>query len=112
LTKRRFRVATIFVDHFSSLSFVHFQQSTTGDETLQAKWDFESFAESCCVTIQQYHADNGRFVEAAWKNDVLEQRQGLTFSGVGAHHQNGRAEKRIRDLQDMARTSLIHVNRN
>jgi predicted NAD/FAD-dependent oxidoreductase len=33
------------------------------------------------------------------------------YSGVGAHHQNGRAEKRIRDLQDMARTSLIHANR-
>jgi hypothetical protein len=112
LTKRRFRLATIFVDHFSSLSFVHLQQSTTGDETIQAKWAFESFAESCGVTIQQYHADNGRFAEAAWKNDMLEQRQGLTFSGVGAHHQNGRAKKRIRDLQDMARTSMIHANRN
>jgi hypothetical protein len=30
---------------------------------------------------------------------------------VGAHHQNGRAEKRIRDLQDLARTSLIQYHR-
>jgi hypothetical protein len=30
---------------------------------------------------------------------------------VGAHHQSGRAEKRIRDLQDLARTSLIHASK-
>lgn len=42
---------------------------------------------------------------------MIRQGQKLTFSGVGAHHQNGRAEKRIRDLQDLARTSLIHANR-
>lgn len=42
---------------------------------------------------------------------MLKQGQKLTFSGVGAHHQNGRAEKRIRDLQDLARTSLIQANR-
>jgi Reverse transcriptase (RNA-dependent DNA polymerase)/GAG-pre-integrase domain len=112
LSKRRFRAATIFVDHYSSLSFVHLQQSITGKETLQAKWAFESFAEACGVKIQHYHADNGRFAEALWKEDVSRQRQNLTFSGVGAHHQNGRAEKRIRDLQDMARTSLIHANRH
>jgi Reverse transcriptase (RNA-dependent DNA polymerase) len=40
----------------------------------------------------------------------MKQGQRLTFCGVGAHHQNGRAEKRIRDIQDLARTSLIHAN--
>jgi hypothetical protein len=63
------------------------------------------------ATVKQYHADNGRFAEKVWKNDVLLQGQLLSFSGVGAHQQNGRAEKQIRDLQDMARTSLLHANR-
>ena len=36
--------------------------------------------------------------------------QKLTFCGVGAHHQNGRAEKRIRDIQDLARTSMIFAH--
>ena len=41
----------------------------------------------------------------------MKQNQALTFAGVGAHHQNGKAEKRIRDLQDMTRTILVHANR-
>ena len=32
----------------------------------------------------------------------------MTFAGVNAHHQNGIAERRIRTLQNMARTMLIH----
>jgi Reverse transcriptase (RNA-dependent DNA polymerase)/GAG-pre-integrase domain len=111
LTKSRYKVATIFVDHYSNLSFVSLQTSTNAEETLRAKHDFERYASTFGVDIQHYHADNGRFAENAWKQDVLGKHQRLTFSGVGAHHQNGRAEKRIRDIQDMARTSLIHANR-
>ena len=33
----------------------------------------------------------------------------MTFAGVNAHHQNGIAERRIREVQDMARTMLIHA---
>jgi Reverse transcriptase (RNA-dependent DNA polymerase) len=111
LTKRRYKVATIFVDHFSDLSFVHLQTSTNAIETLQAKKEFERYARSAGVSIAHYHADNGRFSDNAWRDDVLKCGQRLTFCGVGAHHQNGKAEKRIRDIQDMARTSLIHANR-
>ena len=35
----------------------------------------------------------------------------MTFAGVNAHHQNGMAERRIRELQELARTMLIHANR-
>jgi hypothetical protein len=35
----------------------------------------------------------------------------LSFCGVNAHFQNGKAEKKIRDLQDAARTSLLHAIR-
>ena len=37
----------------------------------------------------------------------INKAQGLTFCGVNAHWQNGKAEKRIRDLQDSARTMLL-----
>jgi hypothetical protein len=37
LTKKRNKVATIFVDHFSGLSNIHLQKSTNADETLEAK---------------------------------------------------------------------------
>jgi hypothetical protein len=78
---------------------------------MEAKKSFELFDQSHGVTIQQYHADNGRFAERKWIEDVQRKVQILTFAGVVAHHQNGKAEKRVRDLHDMARTSLIHAYR-
>ena len=35
----------------------------------------------------------------------------MTFAAVGAHHANGKAERHIRELQQLARTQLIHANR-
>jgi Reverse transcriptase (RNA-dependent DNA polymerase)/GAG-pre-integrase domain len=110
-TLRRYRVATVFVDHFSGMSYVHLQTSTSSKETLEAKVEYERHARSYGVSIQHYHADNGRFADNEWREDVVRQGQRLTFSGVGAHHQNGRAEKRIRDIQDLARTSIIHASK-
>ena len=34
LTRRRYKNATIFVDHFSDLSYVHLQTALTSEETL------------------------------------------------------------------------------
>ena len=33
----------------------------------------------------------------------------MSFSGLDAHHTNGIAERRIRDIQDYGRTMLIHA---
>jgi hypothetical protein len=93
LTRQRYKAATIFVDHFSSLSYVHLQQSTLALETLQAKMAFETYAASCGVLIHKYHADNGRFAETAWRDDITSKSQSLSFSGVGAHHQTARQRR-------------------
>jgi hypothetical protein len=58
-----------------------------------------------------YHADNGRFQDLRFKEDCDHKGQQLSFCGVNAHFQNGKAEKKIRDLQDAARTSLLHSMR-
>jgi hypothetical protein len=44
-----------------------------------------------------------------FKEHCVKQSQRLTYCGVNAHFQNGRTERKIRDLQDGARTSLLHV---
>jgi len=75
LTTQRYCVMTIFVDHFSDLTYVYAQKSTTGQETLDAKHAFERFAKSHGVTITHYHADNGRFAEKLFINDVDKQGQ-------------------------------------
>jgi histone deacetylase 1/2 len=97
------------VDHFSRLSFVYLQYSSSGAETLKAKLAFEDFARSHGVTIKHYHADNGRFVDNLFKNSCEEKGQTQSFCGVNAHWQNGIAERHIRSHQETARTMLLHA---
>jgi hypothetical protein len=44
LTKRRYKCATIFVDHFSRMRFVHLQSNDSSGETIKAKRSIETFA--------------------------------------------------------------------
>ena len=91
-TTIRYKVATVFVDHFSGVGYVHLQKTSSGDETVQAKQAFEAYASSQGVMIQHYHADNGRFADNKWRNECKRKGQTLSFCGVNAHHQNGVAE--------------------
>ena len=109
LTTKRYRVATIFVDHYSRFSYVYLQTSTSAKETLEAKQSFEAYCQQLGVRVMHYHADNGRFADNDWLADIARSRQTITFCGVGAHFQNGVAEKRIRDLQENARTMLLQA---
>ena len=70
----------------------------------------EQYTLSHGVKIKAYHADNGVFRANAWVEECVKQRQTLTFAGVNAHHTNGLAEARIKQLQNLARTMLIHAN--
>ena len=38
-------------------------------------------------------------------------KQNLMYAGVNAHHQNGIAKRRIRELQETTRLMLIHASR-
>ena len=100
----------MYVDQFSRLSYVYLQKSADAEETLKGKLAFELFAQQNGVQIKGYHADNGVFNANKWKAACQEARQQLLIAGVNAHHTNGLAEKRIRDLQDLTRTMLIHAN--
>ena len=46
-----------------------------------------------------------------WIEECQRQNQNLTFAGVNAHHQNGIAKRRIRELQETARAMLIHASK-
>jgi hypothetical protein len=87
LTKRRYTCATVFVDHYLRLGYVHMQQQLTSDETVEAKHAFEAFSRYQGVTIKHYHADNGRFADNAFLKDIREAipSQSLTYCGVNAH---------------------------
>jgi hypothetical protein len=111
ITGKRYKVVTVFVDQFSDLSFVYMQKSTTAEETVQAKEAFKRYAKLHQVTIKHYHADNGIFAEAEFIRSIEKANQTISFCGVNAHHMNGHAEKRIRNLQENARAMLLHAKR-
>ena len=74
-----------------------------------AKHVFKRSAEQGGVKIKHYQADNGRFAHNALIQDCQTNRQSLSYCGVNAHFQNGIAERRIRDLQERTRTSMLYA---
>ena len=101
---------TIFVDHASGLIHVEHQVSLGTMDTLSSKHAFERMAFSNGVVIQKYHGDNGAvFTSHEFNKHIIEMEQGFKFSGVGAHHQNGVAERAIQTVLTHARTVMLHA---
>jgi hypothetical protein len=67
----------VFVDLFSDMPFGYLQQPTSEEENLMAEAEFEHHADTFGVKIIHFHADNGRFAEKVWKDDI-----GKKFSGT------------------------------
>ncbi len=85
------------------------QQSTTAVATLCSKHLLERLAHDEGHHIKHYHTDNGVFASAAFRDDCDANKQKLTFSGVGAHHQNGVAERNIKTISQWVRANLLHA---
>jgi len=60
------------------------------------------------VLAKHYHNDNGIFIYEAFRNDCADKKQTLSFSGVGAEHQNARAERTIQTISYWALTMMVH----
>jgi hypothetical protein len=110
LTKKQYRCATIFMDHYSCLRYVHLQVNDSSVETVPTKCAFESFAAKHGIKIQHYHCNNGQFSDNAFKQACHKQHQQLTFCGVHAHFQNSIAKQAIRDLSESAHKQLLHAH--
>ena len=83
----------MFVDHASTFARLFHQISLQVGETLLNKHRLESEAATYGVKIKSYHADNHPFGAKEFLEDLKRCKQTITFSGVGAHHQNGVAER-------------------
>ena len=69
---------------------------------------FERVTKSCGKKIKNYHGDNGVFKSNKFGESLIDQE--LDLSGVGAHHQNGVAERSsIRTVTEKARSMMQHA---
>ena len=51
LTTKQYQYATVFVDHYLQLSYLHLQKILSSQETVQMKQAFEKYAELHQVTV-------------------------------------------------------------
>jgi hypothetical protein len=65
LTKKRYTAATVFIDHYSRLKYIHLMTKLTSEETMEAKRAFEPFAEQHGVRILHYHCNNGQVADTS-----------------------------------------------
>ena len=99
------------IDHFSKYSYSQLQTSFNAEQTLDFKLAFKSHANTCCVTISSYRADNGWFAKKLFRDAVDEAQQSIDFYAVGADHQNGVIEQHFQTLSSQSRTILLHAKR-
>ena len=107
--KDRYCGGTIFYDHASGLIMVYHQATLSAADTLKSKRLFEMDCARSGVIIKSYHTDNGIFTSDHLQADLESKRQQDSFSGVGAKHQNGCAERSIQSTVNSARAMLIHA---
>ena len=105
----KYRGGTVFYDHASGYIWCSMQISFDAAETIEAKNLFERTSGYTGIDIMSYRADQGIFKSTAFENDLNKKGQTIDFSAVGAHHQNGAAERAIRTVSDLARANLLHA---
>jgi len=105
---KKYTGGSIYYDHSSQDIFVQHQISLRDGETLQAKYKYEGYCKLRGIRVKHYHADNSPFGNNAYRSDCTRQQQSLSFSGVGAHHQNAVAERAIRTITNWSRTMILH----
>ncbi len=105
----RFHGGTIYNDAASGLIWVENQVSLGASETIMGKERFEQWLyDIACVKVKHFHSDNGIFSSGEYRLECSKKKQSQSFSGLGAQHQNSKAERSIQTIMYMARTFLVH----
>ena len=100
---------TIFIDEASGKVFLENQVSTNAAETIRSKNKFEREASRVGIKILGYRADNGIYRSKEFMAALKQKGQTIQFSGIGAHHHNGIAERAIQTISSCARAMMIHA---
>jgi hypothetical protein len=107
--KEMFSGGCIFVDHASNNIHIEFQTRLNSHKTIAGKQAYEAMCLDYGVVPQLYLLDNTTaFTSHAFKLHLENFSQHIRFSGAGAHHQNGHADRAIRTVMSIARTMMLH----
>ena len=97
----------VFIYNASGYVSINHQVYINATENFKARLTFEREAQSQGVVIKGYHTDNGIFNSSEFMEELLKKQQKIRFSGAGASHQNGAAERAIKTVVTMASTMLM-----
>ncbi len=103
---------TIFCNHVSNFVYVHLMRNFTLAEMLLAKCAYKKVLAQAGRTTKHYHANNCRFSNKDFHQDITDKGQSINFYGVDTHHQNGIIKNRNKQLTLGACTLLLHGMRH
>ena len=88
LTTRKYVSSQICTDHHIKAKHVFYMQDFTTTEIIEGKREYKRFIERHRRSVKKYRADNGRYTDEEFLNEVKNKKQNIEFCAVGAHHQN------------------------
>ena len=97
------------IDHASGYVIIKHQVAIKATVTVNSKLTFDREAQSQVVVIKGCHTDNGIFNASEFMEELLKKKQKIRFSGYGASHRNGAAERAIKTVVAMTRTMLMYA---
>ena len=100
---------TIYADSASDHVWCAFQTSKEAKETIDGYHEFENICKTIGVDVKAHRVDNCTCNSNIFRNSCVTFRQGITFSGVNARHQNSVTKRKIGCVENLARTLVFHA---
>ena len=111
LTHARYYGSVLYFDDTPDYLYSHLVHGISSKEILESKLAYEIVLFSYKRTVKSYHADNLCFNDSNLTGSYIKGGQQISFCGVGAHHQSGIVEARVKEVSYAARTLLLHAKR-
>ena len=99
----------VFIDHVSGYMSIKHQVAINATETPKEKLTFEREDQSQVVMINVYNTDNGIFNNSKFMEELLKKQEKIRFSGDGASHQNGAAERSTKTVATIEYVILMQA---
>jgi hypothetical protein len=81
LTKKCYTAATVFVNHYSKLKYIHLMTKLTSEDTMEAKRTFEHFTKQHGVCILHYHCNKNNLQTTPSRTAAVQRVNVLLFVG-------------------------------